>query len=239
MHEPGELERLLGRNHIAVHDVKRVAGLPHVQPRERTPGAAHGVEGAPRSGSERRNLGQGLLDEFVGLLERLRGDVLQREPAERQRHARLDSDTVQVDELERAAAEVADDTVGPVNAGDDAERRVLGLALAGKHVDLGPADALRLRDECAAVAGVAAGGGRQDPHGADRGVVAQRSVYVRTTGRLRTSGAGVPPRPARDAAAPAGPEREAARGRVGIRRLHWSRDRVRSRHGTFLQAEVV
>ena len=49
---------------------------------------------------------------------------------------------VDVDEFERAAAEIADDAVGLVHAGDDAERGQLGLALAGKDVDLGAADAL-------------------------------------------------------------------------------------------------
>ena len=47
-------------------------------------------------------------------------------------HARA----VDVDQLERAAAEVADDAVGLVHAGDDAERGQFRLALAGEHVDL-------------------------------------------------------------------------------------------------------
>ena len=46
MHQAGEIERLLGRHHIAVHDMQRIAGLPHVQAGKRSPGAADGVEGA-------------------------------------------------------------------------------------------------------------------------------------------------------------------------------------------------
>ena len=74
-------------------------------------------------------------------------------------HARA----VDIDQFERAAAEVADDAVGPVEAGDDAERGQLGLALAGEHVDLGAADLLGRGDEVRAVLGVAAGGGREHP----------------------------------------------------------------------------
>ena len=46
VHEAGEIERLFRRHHVAVHDVERIAGLPHVQARQRAPGAADGVEGA-------------------------------------------------------------------------------------------------------------------------------------------------------------------------------------------------
>ena len=52
MHEAGEIERLPGRDDVAVHDVQRIAGLPHVQPRERAPGAADGIEGAALAGLE-------------------------------------------------------------------------------------------------------------------------------------------------------------------------------------------
>ena len=66
---------------------------------------------------------------------------------------------VNVGQLERAAAEVADDPVRPMEAGDHAERGQLRLALAGDHLDLGAADALGLGDEGVAVLGVAAGRG--------------------------------------------------------------------------------
>ena len=56
---------------------------------------------------------------------------------------------VDVDKLERAAAEVADHAVRPVHAGDDAERGQFRLALAGEHVDLRPAHALGELDEAA------------------------------------------------------------------------------------------
>ncbi len=64
-----------------------------------------------------------------------------------------------VDQFERAAAEIADDAVGAMHAGNDAERGEFGLARAGEHVDLGADGALGELDEGAAVLGVAAGGG--------------------------------------------------------------------------------
>ena len=89
-----------------------------------------------------------------------------------------------VDEFERAAAEIADDAVGPVEAGDHAERGQLGLALAGDHVDPGAADLLGLGDEVRAVPGVAAGGGREHPQPLDPHRVAQRAEALERAERL-------------------------------------------------------
>ena len=115
----------------------------------------------PPSSSAR--VGERLCDDLLGLLERLRGDVLQRQAAERQRDAVLTRVAVDLDQLERAAAEIADDAVRLVEAGHHAERGQFRLALAGEDVDLGAADALGLGDEGLAVLGVAAGGGRDRP----------------------------------------------------------------------------
>ena len=46
VHQPGEFQRLLGADDVAVHDVQRIAHLRHVQLRQRPPGAADRVEGA-------------------------------------------------------------------------------------------------------------------------------------------------------------------------------------------------
>ena len=48
--------------------------------------------------------------------------VLQRQASERQRHAAANAVAVHVDQFQRAAAEIADDAVRLVNAGNDAER---------------------------------------------------------------------------------------------------------------------
>ena len=53
---------------------------------------------------------------------------------------------------------------GLMDAGHDAERGELGLALARQDSDRRAADARRLGDEGAAVARVAAGGGGDRPH---------------------------------------------------------------------------
>ena len=111
VHQAGEIERLARRDHIALHDVERIAGLPHVQPRERAPGAADGVEGAPAAVLQQLGAAERLLDDLLGLLERFLGNVLQRQAAERQRDAGLDAVVVDIGELERAAAEIADDAV--------------------------------------------------------------------------------------------------------------------------------
>ena len=65
-----------------------------------------------------------------------------------------------VDQLQRAAAEIADDAVGVVNAGHDAECGQLCLARARQDLNRYAADAFGLGDEIGTVAGVAAGGGR-------------------------------------------------------------------------------
>jgi len=86
----------------------------------------------------------------------------------------MDARTVDVDQLQRAAAEVADDAVRLVHAGDHTERRQIGLALAGKNLDRGAANALGLPDEGVAVARVTAGGGGDRPDPAHVQNVAQR-----------------------------------------------------------------
>jgi len=80
-----------------------------------------------------------------------------------------------VDQFERAAAEIADDAVGMMDAGDHAERRQPRLARAGQDLDLYGADALGLRNEVGTVGGVAARGGRDREHAADLHHPAQRA----------------------------------------------------------------
>src|SRR5262249_40895927 len=147
----------VGGYRIAVHDMQRIAGLPHVQPRQRPPGAADGVEAAVLASLEHGNAVEVFLDELFRLLERLRRDVGERQPAERARDAVPRPGAANVDQLERSAAEVADYAVGAMHAGNDAERGQLRFARAGENVDLGARYALGSGDEGAAVLGVAAG----------------------------------------------------------------------------------
>ena len=184
MDQTGEVVRLARGHDIAVHHVQRIAGLPHVQARQRAPGAADRVEGAVGAGLEQLGVAERLAHQLLGLLDRLLGHVLQRQPAERQRDAGVDLVAVDFGELQRAAAEVADQTIRPMKSAHDAERAQLGLALAGNDLDLGAADALRLGDEGLAVLGVATGGGRHHPQRADLHAVAQHAEALERTERL-------------------------------------------------------
>ena len=184
MREAGKLQRLAGGNAVAVHHVQRIAGLPHVQPGERAPGAADRIERAPFAGGERRHVVERLFDDFVRLLERLCRNILERQSAERQGHAGFRPRAMHVNEFERAAAEIADDAVGTMEAGEDAERRVMRFAPAREHVDLGTADLGGLGNEGAPVGGVAAGGGREHPQLAHAHGIGQRAESAQRVQRL-------------------------------------------------------
>jgi hypothetical protein len=82
---------------------------------------------------------------------------------------------VDVDQFERATAEIADQAVGPVDPRHDPVGAELRFTLARQHVDLGAAQALRLGDELLAVRGIAARGGGDRPHALDAHRVAQRA----------------------------------------------------------------
>ena len=85
-----KLHHVARRNDIAVHDRQRVVALAHVQPRQRAPGAAHGVEGAALQVIERLGLGQRLAHNLQRLFRRLARHVHQRQAADFQRHAAPD-----------------------------------------------------------------------------------------------------------------------------------------------------
>ena len=60
-----------------------------------------------------------------------------------------------IDQFERAAAEIADDAIGAMHAGNYAERGKFRLASAGQHFDVGADGALGELDEWRAVLGIA------------------------------------------------------------------------------------
>jgi hypothetical protein len=91
---------------------------------------------------------------------------------------------VDIDQFERAAAEVADDAVGPIKTRNDTERCQLGLALAGDDVDLGAADQLSRGDKVLAVPRIAASGGRQHPQPLHLHGVAERTEPLKRYERL-------------------------------------------------------
>ena len=146
----GEFERLVGRDRVAVHDVQRIAGLPHVQPRQRPPGAADGIKGAvARRPSSIGSAASVFLTNFSAFLS----DFAEMSASARPPSGRVKpvarARAVHVDQFERAAAEIADDAVGPMHAGDDAERGQFGLARAREHLDIGADGALGELDESA------------------------------------------------------------------------------------------
>ena len=153
--------QLVGRLHrVAVHDMERITASGLMQPGQGPPRAADGVEGAPAQGIELRlGLSQVLPRDLARALGRVLGEILQRQPAQRHGHALADGGAVDVDEFERAAAEIADHAVGGVESGDDAERRQLGLAPAGEEFDRSAAGGLGVPEELGPVGRVARGGG--------------------------------------------------------------------------------
>ena len=113
LHQFAEFQRLARRHGIAMHHMQRIAGLRHVQPEQRAPGAADGIKGAVRgrpSGTAQRTSASSAI--LSALFREFPGYVLQRQAAERQRYAALDFRAAHVDQFERAAAEVAGDAFG-------------------------------------------------------------------------------------------------------------------------------
>ena len=89
-----------------------------------------------------------------------------------------------VDQFERTAAEIADDAVGIVDAGHDAERGQFCLARPRQDFNGNAADAFGLGDEVGTVGGVAAGGGGDRIDAADLLNPAQRAKAPQRRQRL-------------------------------------------------------
>ncbi|CAM5215048.1 hypothetical protein BTHI11S_04691 [Bosea thiooxidans] len=129
-----------------MHDAQRVVHPALMQRRERAPGAADGVEVPPLHGAELRQLVELFLDDLLGHLERALRAIEQCEAAERHAGTLPHGTVADRDQLQAAAAEVADDTVRGIETGDHAEAREHGLAAAGDQLDrladrpLGPGD---------------------------------------------------------------------------------------------------
>ena len=135
---PREVERVLGRNRIAVHDPQWIFALDDVDPRQRAPGSADRVESAAAAGLDLRDLGNLGFDDAFGAFQRFVRPILKGKAAERQRHAAPDAIAAYVNQFQRAAAEIADDAVGLVHAGNHAQRRQLRFARARQDFDFTP-----------------------------------------------------------------------------------------------------
>jgi hypothetical protein len=93
--------------------------------------------------------------DLLRLLERLFRCLLEPEPAEREGLARADLALADVDDFEAAAAEIAGDAVGIVDARDDAESGQARFLGTGEKLHLDAGDGLDRGDELAAVRGLA------------------------------------------------------------------------------------
>ena len=65
--QAGHRARLLGRDVVVMDDVQRIARLLHVQPGERTPGAAHGIEGLAGLLAQPAHVLDGVDDGLLGI----------------------------------------------------------------------------------------------------------------------------------------------------------------------------
>src|SRR5207245_2679655 len=113
---PREVERVGRGYRIAVHYAKRIAALDDVDARQRAPGASDRIKRAAAAALELGQIGQFVPDDTLGALERFVRQVLQGKGAKRQRDTAADTVAAHIDQLERAAAEIADDAIRLVNA---------------------------------------------------------------------------------------------------------------------------
>src|SRR5437763_1873037 len=95
--------------------VQRISSSPCAGERGRSTLSASAAASNPSFAAlEQRHLCERLAHDLFGLLERFLRKVLQRKAAERQRDAAAQLLPVNIDEFERAAAEIADNSVRPV-----------------------------------------------------------------------------------------------------------------------------
>jgi hypothetical protein len=118
-----------------MHDVERVAALALVQGRKRAPGAADGEEILAAHRPDLRMVVELFANDLLGELDLALRLVQQRQAADRQADALPDPVAIDRDQLQRAAAEIADDAMRLGKAGNDAEPGEIGLAPAGDQLD--------------------------------------------------------------------------------------------------------
>ena len=153
-----EVDRLLGRHRVAVHDVQRISRSFHVQPGDGTPRAADREEGPVAPAFEPRHAADLLVGDVDGVVDPAVGGVEQPQAAERQRYRLTQGLALHLDDLQAAAAEVAGKAVGGAEAHHDAVGGQLRLALTGQDLDPGTQRALAAGDEVRAVRSIPAGG---------------------------------------------------------------------------------
>ena len=167
-----------------MHHLQGIFTLDDVNARQRPPRSSNRVEGPAAAGLELGDFRNIVLDDALGALQRLVRRILQREASQRQRHALTNAVAAHVDQFQRPAAEIADNAVRPVQAGNNAQRGEFSFARPRKNFDWHAADAFGLGDEVRTVAGVAAGRGGDGVDAADLHHPAQRAKPPQRRQRL-------------------------------------------------------
>ena len=173
--QAGDRARLFGRDVVVMDDVQRIARLLHVQPGERTPGAAHGIEGLAGLLAQPAHVLDGIDDGLLGIALARRH---QPERAHGQRAGVAEPALPDGDQLEAAAAQVAHHARRVGHAADHAVAREARLVLAAHDVRLDAGPARQLAHEIGAVGGVAHRRGGQQVERRHLHVVGKRGEAV-------------------------------------------------------------
>ena len=153
--QPRKFERVAGGNYVIMHDAHRILPLTHMQAREGSPRSADRVECAPVKPTEQFDPRERFSDDFGRFLGRPLREIHQRQTAQRQGEAIAGLTALHVDQLERAAPQIAHNAIRPMNRTDHSKRRQPGFLLSAEQLDLASYRALGEAEELRAVRCVA------------------------------------------------------------------------------------
>ena len=196
----GQVARLLAADRVVMHHLQRIAGLRHVDARQRAPRAADQIQIAVGA------LGQPRHRRQVGLGDRARahriaaGTLRQPDRAQAQRVRHAARAAIEPHQFQRTAADIGQDAVGGRDAAQHAHRREFRLLQARQNADRHVGQArLQAGDEVRAVARIAHRGGGEDlerrrAHRARHRVIAVQhgerlthALFVQPSGRLQAA----------------------------------------------------
>ena len=163
----GDPRNFVGRDLVAVDDVQRMFRLTEEDVRDRPPRAAGDVEAAALEAAQPREGGELALDHVLRALAAAIGALGQNQVTQHQARAPADLAAVERDQLEAAAAEIAQEAVGVGDAREQAESGKTGFLGPAQHPDGDMEPAFDSGDERTAVLGLANRGRRERPDPAD------------------------------------------------------------------------
>ena len=147
-------------------DRQRIAGLVHVEPRQRAPRPANKIERQPLTPIGPTSLVERTRDLLVVRALPFRAERGEAEHAQREGDALLQLAVADADQFEAATAQIADDPVRVGEGGEDAGAGGERFLLARQRLDRQPGGG-GVRDQLRAVGGVANGGGGDRPQPRD------------------------------------------------------------------------